>query len=60
MSDKFYVVSESQHNSLVEAAYVARKFSPDEAKAGAKFAAFASRHGIRTHNALKALHLAHL
>jgi L-2-hydroxycarboxylate dehydrogenase (NAD+) len=60
MSDKFYVVSESQHNSLVEAAYVARKFSPDEAKAGAKFAAFASRHGIRTHNALKALHLDHL
>ena len=60
MSDKFYVVSETQHNSLVEAAYVARKFSADEAKAGAKFAAFASRHGIRTHNALKALHLDHL
>lgn len=60
MSDTFYVVSPEQHNSLVEAAYVHRKYSADEGAAAAKFAAHASRHGIRTHNALKALHLDHL
>lgn len=60
MSDTFYVVPEQQHNALVVAAYVARGFGADEAAAAAKFAAYASRHGIRTHNALKALHLDHL
>ena len=60
MSDKFYVVSETEHNALVEAAYRHRGFSADEAAGGAKLCAEASRHGIRTHNALKALHLDHL
>ena len=57
MPEKFYVVPESSHNELVSAAYVHRGYSEAEANAAAKFAAYASHHGIRTHNALKALHL---
>ena len=60
MSELFYVVPEAQHNALVEAAYKKRGYSGQEAAAGARFCAEATRHGIRTHNALKALHLDHL
>lgn len=60
MSEQFYVVPEAQHNALVEAAYKKRGYSGQEAAAGARFCAEATRHGIRTHNALKALHLDHL
>jgi LDH2 family malate/lactate/ureidoglycolate dehydrogenase len=60
MSETFYVVPEEQHNALVEAAYKKRGYSGQEAAAGARFCAEATRHGIRTHNALKALHLDHL
>lgn len=60
MSETFYVVSEEQHNALVAAAYRHRGFSADEADAGARFCAEATRHGIRTHNGIKALHLDHL
>ncbi len=60
MSEIFRVVPESQHNALVEAVYRWRGFDADEAEAASRFAAYASRHGIRTHNALKALHLDHL
>ena len=60
MSDILYVVPELQHNTLVEAAYRRRGFSRLEAAAGARFCAEAARHGIRTHNAIKALHLDHL
>jgi L-2-hydroxycarboxylate dehydrogenase (NAD+) len=60
MSEIFYVVPEEQHNALVTAAYKKRGYSTQEAEAGAKFCAEATRHGIRTHNALKALHLDHL
>lgn len=56
----FFVVPEAVHNALVSAAYVHRGFSAEEAEAGARFAALASKHGIRTHNAIKALHLDHL
>ncbi len=59
MSD-FLTVSRSAHDQLVEAAYRSRGFTPDEAAEGAKLAAEAARHGIRTHHALKALHLDHL
>jgi LDH2 family malate/lactate/ureidoglycolate dehydrogenase len=58
--ETFYVVPEAQHNALVEAAYRKRGYSGQEAAAGARFCAEATRHGIRTHNALKALHLDHL
>jgi L-2-hydroxycarboxylate dehydrogenase (NAD+) len=57
MSETFYVVPIDQHNALVEAAYAHRHFNPDECRAAAKFSAYASWHGIRTHNAIKALHL---
>src|ERR1700712_3100159 len=60
MSEIFHVVPEEQHNALVEAAYKKRGYSGQEASAGAWFCAEATRHGIRTHNALKALHLDHL
>ena len=60
MSETFHVVPEAQHNTLVEAAYKKRGYSGQEAAAGARFCAEATRHGIRTHNALKALHLDHL
>jgi len=58
--ETFYVVPEEKHNALVAAAYRKRGYSSAEAAAGARFCAEATRHGIRTHNALKALHLDHL
>lgn len=45
------------HDQIVTAAYQSRGFTADEAAAGAKLCASASRHGIKTHNAIKALHL---
>lgn len=60
MTEQFYIVTESDHNTLVEAAYRHRGFNDHEAAAAAKFACYASWHGIRTHTALKALHLDHL
>ena len=60
MPELFYVVPEKQHNDLVAAAYQHRGFHADESAEGARFCAEASRHGIRTHNGIKALHLDHL
>ncbi len=53
----FFVMPIAQHNSIVAAAYRHRGYTPEEADAAAEFSAFTSRHGIRTHNAIKALHL---
>ncbi len=60
MSEVYYVISESAHDALVERAYRHRGYLADEAAEGARFCAEAARHGIRTHNALKALHLDHM
>lgn len=60
MSGSYYLVSEEQHNALVRAAYLHRGFDSSESEAAARFSAYAARHGIRTHNAIKALHLDHL
>jgi len=60
MPESYYIVPEAQHNALVEAAYQHRGFLADEASEGARLCAEASRHGIRTHNGIKALHLDHL
>lgn len=60
MSETFHTVPVSRHNDLVEAAYRNRGYNSAEAKAAAEFSAYTARHGIRTHNALKALHLDHL
>jgi L-2-hydroxycarboxylate dehydrogenase (NAD+) len=57
MEDTFYVVPEDLHNRLVQKIFENRGFDGDEANAVARFAAFATLHGVRTHNALKALHL---
>jgi len=60
MSDSYYVVPVDQHNALIQAAYQHRGYQADEAAEAARFCGEASRHGIRTHNGLKALHLDHL
>src|SRR5271170_3975899 len=60
MSETYYVVPEKTHNHLVEVAYRHRGYAADEAADAARFCASASTHGIRTHNAIKALHLDHL
>jgi LDH2 family malate/lactate/ureidoglycolate dehydrogenase len=59
MSD-FLIVSREAHDQLVTAAYKSRGYTDVEASLGTKLAGEAARHGIRTHNALKALHLDHL
>jgi len=56
MSD-FLTVSRTSHDQLVEAAYLSRGYTAREAAEGTRLAAEAARHGIRTHHALKALHL---
>jgi L-2-hydroxycarboxylate dehydrogenase (NAD+) len=60
MSDPFNVIPEEQHNALVAAAYQNRGYTEAESADAARFCAFASAHGVRTHNAIKALHLDHL
>lgn len=60
MPEQFHIVPAAQHNALIAAAYRHRGFLPDEADEGARFCAEATRHGIRTHNGLKALHLDHV
>ncbi len=57
---EFFVIPRAEHDALVSKAYQARGYTADEAGEGAKLAAEAARHGIRTHHALKALHLDHL
>ena len=60
MMETYRIVSSEDHNTLVKAAYEHRGYTSDEADYAAQFAALAAVHGIRTHNALKALHLDHL
>ncbi len=57
MAQTFHVVPVDQHNALVRTAFEKRGYLPDEAIDAARFCEKASRHGIRTHNAIKALHL---
>ena len=58
--DGMFVVDPEQHDQLVHAAYLNRGYSEVEAQAATKFCRMASHYGIRTHNAIKALHLDHL
>jgi LDH2 family malate/lactate/ureidoglycolate dehydrogenase len=55
--ETFHVVPTAAHEALVVAAYTSRGFSGSEAAQAAALATAATRHGIRTHNAIKALHL---
>lgn len=57
MSDSFHVVPVSLHEEIVRGGYLARGFDAVEAEHAARLATAATRHGIRTHNAIKALHL---
>lgn len=52
-----HVVPVEAHNALVAEAYRKRGFSDAEAEQAACFSAMAAWHGIKTHNAIKALHL---
>lgn len=53
----FLTISRQAHDELVQAVYRSRGYSEQEAVEGTRLAAEAARHGIRTHHALKALHL---
>ena len=57
MPETFHVVPVETHESIVRGAYLARGFDEAEARHAATLATAATRHGIRTHNAIKALHL---
>jgi L-2-hydroxycarboxylate dehydrogenase (NAD+) len=52
-----YLLPTQLHNDLVAAAYRHRGYTAEEAAAGAKFSELTAHHGIKTHNAIKALHL---
>ena len=52
-----YVLPPEVHDRIVESAYRARGFLEDETRAAVRFSQLAAWHGIKTHNALKALHL---
>ena len=52
-----YVMPSVMHNAIVTAAFRKRGYTPDEAEAAARTGESAARHGIKTHNAIKALHL---
>lgn len=57
MPETYYIVPKEIHDTLVTRAYLKRGYNADEAAAGARFCSSASYYGIRTHNAIKALHL---
>src|ERR1035437_3349420 len=52
-----FIVPPKLHNDLVAAAYVHRGYTAEEAAAAARFSELTAHHGIKTHNAIKALHL---
>ena len=57
MTEIFHVVPVAAHEAIVRGAYLKRGFAADEAEHAARLATAATKHGIRTHNAIKALHL---
>lgn len=59
-NDDFFVVPTEIHNRLVKSAYLFRGYTETEAEQASRFCELAATHGIRTHNAIKALHLDHL
>lgn len=52
-----YVLSSQTHNAIVERAYLMRGYDQDEAVQATRLCHLAAWHGIKTHNAIKALHL---
>jgi L-2-hydroxycarboxylate dehydrogenase (NAD+) len=57
MSESFFVVPIAAHEAVIRTAYQHRGFDAAEADHAARLATSATRHGIRTHNAIKAVHL---
>jgi len=55
----YHVLPAAEHNALINAAYLHRGYLADEAEDATRFCEMAARHGIRTHNGIKALHLDH-
>ena len=60
MGEQFHIVPIESHNRLVEKAFRSRGYDEDESADIARLCCEAARHGIRTHNGIKALHLDHL
>ncbi|MDB6167750.1 MAG: Malate/L-lactate dehydrogenase [Verrucomicrobia bacterium] len=56
-ADRFLVVPRVWHDALIAATYRRRGYAEDESTAAGQNAAEAARHGIRTHNGIKALHI---
>ncbi|HEX4125867.1 MAG TPA: Ldh family oxidoreductase [Tepidisphaeraceae bacterium] len=52
-----FVMPIAVHNAIVAAAYRRRGYTAEEANAAAQFSELTAWHGIKTHNAIKALHL---
>ena len=52
-----WIMSSELHDRIVAAAYKKRGYSGKEAAQAASFSNLTARHGIKTHNAIKALHL---
>src|SRR5947208_2043595 len=52
-----FVMPVEMHNALVAAAFAKRGYTREECDAAARFCELAAWHGIKTHNAIKALHL---
>lgn len=57
MSTTVHVMPVETHNRLVAAAYQKRGYGAEESTAAAQVAGLAAEHGIKTHNAIKALQL---
>lgn len=56
-SETLHVVPDARHNSTLAAAYRERGFTTDEIQSAVRVAESAARHGVRTHNGIKALSL---
>src|SRR5678815_4975636 len=52
-----WILSGDLHDRIVAAAYKKRGYTGKEAAQAAAFSNLTARHGIKTHNAIKALHL---
>ena len=60
LMDVEFIMPLDVHKQIVQAAFEKRGFTEKESSQAADFSEQASWHGIKTHNALKALHLDHL
>lgn len=57
MPETFFIMPFDIHRDIVTAGYQARGYSKAEGELAARAGELASTHGVRTHNAIKALHL---